>query len=188
MTPDFDEVFEAEFAALHRYLARRLGSAEAEDLTATTFATALSKWAELDPSRPVRPWLYGIATNLMRHYWRDERRKLAAYARTGLDPVVSDDLDDLLGKIDADARHRQIAGALRRLRDRDRELLLLHAWAELNDHELAEATGLPVGTVKSRLSRAKVKVAGAGTCSEGDPQEGSRPHPVLGRLRRTENG
>jgi DNA-directed RNA polymerase specialized sigma24 family protein len=56
-------------------------------LTAATFAAAYEGWARLDPERPLRPWLYGIAANLVRHHWRHERRMLRAYARTGADPV-----------------------------------------------------------------------------------------------------
>ena len=87
MGRSFEAVFETEFASLHRYLARRIGPAAADELAAETFAVALRNWDRLDPERPVRPWLYGIAANLMRHRWRTERRMLRAYAhrrRSGL--------------------------------------------------------------------------------------------------------
>jgi predicted RNA polymerase sigma factor len=67
MGRSFDDAFSAEFASLHGYLARRLGASAADDLAAETFAVALRNWDRLDPERPVRPWLYGIAANLMRH-------------------------------------------------------------------------------------------------------------------------
>ena len=72
----FDQVFDAEFESLHGYIARRLGASAADDLAAETFATAYRRWKDLDPSRPARLWLYGIASNLMRHHWRKERRML----------------------------------------------------------------------------------------------------------------
>jgi RNA polymerase sigma-70 factor (ECF subfamily) len=81
----FDEVFASEFGPLYGYVARRLGASVADDLTAETFAIAFRRWEDLDPARPVRPWLYGIASNLIRHEWRKERRMLRAYGRTGAD-------------------------------------------------------------------------------------------------------
>jgi RNA polymerase sigma factor (sigma-70 family) len=150
----FAESFRAEFPALHRYLRRRVGAAAADDLASETFAIAYARWESFDQSRPLRPWLYGIASNLARHQWRSERRKLLAYARTGVDPVTSD-LDDALGRVDADAQRRQLAAALATLRDEDRNILLLHAWAELTDAEVATALSLPIGTVKSRLHRTR---------------------------------
>jgi len=147
----FDAAFAAEFAPLHRYLARRVGAAAADDLAAETFTVAFRRWDRLDPERPVRPWLYGIAANLMRHHWRKERRMLRAYARTGVDPVFSED-----GEPAEDTR--ELAAALAELRHDEREILLLHAWAELTDTEIASALGIPAGTVKSRLSRTREKL------------------------------
>jgi RNA polymerase sigma-70 factor, ECF subfamily len=153
----FDDAFAAEFEALHGYVARRLGSSAADDLTAETFAVAFRRWREFDSSRPVRPWLYGIASNLMRHRWREERRMLRAFARTGLDPVLAEG-DTSLERVDAQGQRAALAAALADLRREEREILLLHAWGELSDAEIAEALRLPLGTVKSRLSRARSHV------------------------------
>jgi RNA polymerase sigma factor (sigma-70 family) len=154
MGRSFEAVFEADFASLHRYLARRVGAAAADELAAETLAAAFRNWDRLDPARPVRPWLYGIAANLMRHHWRKERRMLRAYARSGVDPVFADE-DAAVERADTDARHRELATALAGLRRDEREILLLRAWAELTDSEIADALGLPLGTVKSRLSRVR---------------------------------
>ena len=156
MGRSFEAAFDAEFASLHRYLARRVGAA-ADELAADTFAVAFRNWDRLDPERPVRPWLYGIAANLMRHHWRKERRMLRAYARSGVDPVCADE-DAAVERADADARHRELAAALATLQPVEREILLLRAWAELTDSEIAAALGLPLGTVKSRLSRARERL------------------------------
>jgi RNA polymerase sigma-70 factor (ECF subfamily) len=153
----FAEEFRSEYPPLHRYLARRLGSALADDLASETFATAYANWGRFDETRALRPWLYGIAANLLRHHWRSERRQLQAYARTGIDPV-SDDLDDTVQRVDADAGKRELAAALADLRDAERDIILLHAWAELSDREIAQALSLPIGTVKSRLHRARVQL------------------------------
>ncbi|HET6683485.1 MAG TPA: RNA polymerase sigma factor [Gaiella sp.] len=157
MALSFEEAFEAEFAPLHRYLRRRVGESTADDLAAQTFATAYAGWERFDPSRPLRPWLYGIAANLLRHHWRSERRMLRAYARTGVDPVVTDD-GETVERLDADAQHRLLAAALAELRPHDREILLLHAWAELSDTEIGAALSLPTGTVKSRLHRTRERL------------------------------
>ncbi|MGH3010013.1 MAG: RNA polymerase sigma factor [Gaiellaceae bacterium] len=157
MGRSFEAAFEAEFAPLHRYLARRVGASAADELAAETFSVAFRNWERLDPARPVRPWLYGIAVNLMRHHWRKERRMLRAYARTGVDPVFAED-EEAVERADADARQRELAAALAELRSDEREILLLHAWAELTDSEIADALGIPAGTVKSRLSRTREKL------------------------------
>lgn len=154
----FDQVFGAEYAPLRGYLYRRLGSAAADDLAAETFAIAYRRWDDLDPSRPVRPWLYGIAANLLRHHWRSERRMLRAYARSGLDPVVAQDDDASVERADAEAQKRALAAALAELRPDEREVLLLHTWADLTDAEIADALSLAIGTVKSRLSRARERM------------------------------
>jgi RNA polymerase sigma factor (sigma-70 family) len=152
VAPAFDEAFASEFPALHRYLRRRVGSSTADDLTSETFAIAFARWETFDQARPLRPWLYGIAANLARRHYRTEERQLRAYARTGVDPVL-DTADDSLSRANASAKRRALASALAALRPHDRELLLLNAWTELSDAEIAEALALPIGTVKSRLHR-----------------------------------
>lgn len=155
MSHAFDQVFEAEYGPLRAYLYRRLRSSAADDLAAETFAVAYRRWGDLDPSRPIRPWLYGISSNLLKHHWRKERRMLRAVARSGTDPIVEHDDDSSVERADAQAQRRALAAALAELRLVDREVLLLHAWADLTDTEMAEALSLPIGTIKSRLHRAR---------------------------------
>jgi RNA polymerase sigma-70 factor, ECF subfamily len=155
---DFAHVFRAEFPAVHRYLRRRVGRDAADDVAAATFAAAYAAWDRFDPARPVRPWLFGIATNLLRRHHRDEERKLRAYARTGVDPVGGVDESEVVRRLDANAEQRELALVLAELRPEEREILLLHAWAELGDEEIAAALALPPGTVKSRLHRARARI------------------------------
>jgi RNA polymerase sigma factor (sigma-70 family) len=156
MTVSFEQAFASEFTRLHRFLQRRVGAAAA-DLAAETFATAYANWERFDQERPIRPWLYGIAANHLRHHWRDERRMLRAFARTGVDPIVGEEEPDV-ARVEARERYREFAAAVAELRPREREMLLLHAWAELSDGEIAQALGVPVGTVKSRLSRIRERL------------------------------
>ena len=180
MRSGFAEAFRHEYPSLQRYLRRRVGSALADDLAAQTFATAYANWERFDRTRALRPWLYGIAANLLRHHWRTERRQLQAYARTGVD-VVANDLDHAVERADAEGRKRELAGALAELGDAERDILLLHAWAELTDREIAEALSLPLGTVKSRLHRTRALLrnrlsgsgqeqGGASLLAEGEPE------------------
>lgn len=169
MGRSFAQAFQDEYPPLRRYLRRRVGNALAEDLAAETFVTAYANWERFDETRALRPWLYGIAANLLRHHWRSERRQLHAYARTGVD-LVLEDCDDSLGRATADSKKREIAEALAELRVAEREILLLHAWAELTDVEIAEALSLPIGTVKSRLNRTRTRLRNqlAATGQEGN--------------------
>src|SRR5436190_16858986 len=104
MEESFHDVFEAEVVQLRRYLGRRLGVDVADDLTAETFAIAYRKWDRIDRQKPVRPWLYGIATKLVLHHRRKERRRLAALARSSVDPLVSNDDPSVVARIDASAQ------------------------------------------------------------------------------------
>ena len=79
----FEAVFTRHYAAVHRYAQQRVGVDAADEIAAETFLQAFDNRRRFDAAQPsARPWLLGIATNLMRRRWRDERRQLAAYART----------------------------------------------------------------------------------------------------------
>jgi RNA polymerase sigma factor (sigma-70 family) len=152
---DFEVIFDRHYESLRGFLGRRIAAHGAEDLAAETFVLAFANRERFDTSRSdARPWLYGIATNLLRHQHRTERRELQAYARTGVDPVL-DEEPEADERID-DSRHaRALAGALAALSDDERECLLLYAWADLTYGEVAEALEIAVGTVKSRIARAR---------------------------------
>lgn len=154
----FAEVFDREYPAVYRYLARRLPVAVAEDLASETFTRALEGFARFDPERGSRrAWIFGIATNLVSRHARDEVRALAAYARTGVDPVVhgDDGTDAAAARVDASSRGPALAAALAELRPEDRDVLLLVAHADFSYGEVAQALEIPVGTVRSRLHRAR---------------------------------
>lgn len=173
----FAHAFSAEYPALHRYLHRRLGREAADELAAETFATAYRSWERFDRERPLRPWLYGIATNLARHHWRSERRKLRAYARSGIDPVTPDADLEAIGRVDARALNRELASALAALRPAERDVLLLHAWAELSDAEIAAALSVPIGTVKSRLHRCRERMRNS-IAPVGQEPDVTTPPPI----------
>jgi RNA polymerase sigma factor (sigma-70 family) len=149
-------VFERHFDAIFRYLRRRVGRDLAEELAAETFAAAFASRHRFDSSAwDARPWLYGIAVNLLRHHYRTEERQLRAYARSAVDPLG---FEEPLDRIEAAASAAQVAQALAELTPIEREVLLLFAWADLSYSEIAEALEIPVGTVRSRLNRARRRV------------------------------
>ncbi|GAA3556839.1 MULTISPECIES: RNA polymerase sigma factor [Streptomyces] len=152
----FARLYDRYAPDIHRYAARRLGETAADDITADTFLTAFRIRARYDRTRPsARPWLYGIAANLIGKHRRAEVRALRALARTGHDPVAASWVEDTDSRV---AAQGPLADALASLSAGDRHVLLLVAWADLTYQEVAEALDLPVGTVRSRLNRARRKV------------------------------
>lgn len=152
----FATVFRRHAPDIHRYVVRRLGSTAAEDVVAETFLTAFRLRARYRPDRPdARPWLYGIATNLIGRHRRVEVRQYYALARTGLDPVTEPFTDRADARVSAGAENRRLAAALAKLPAGHRDALLLVAWGDLSYEQAAVALGVPVGTVRSRLSRAR---------------------------------
>jgi RNA polymerase sigma-70 factor (ECF subfamily) len=156
----FRAIFERHFEPIHRYAARRMGAALADDLTARVFTIAFERRRRFDLTAPdARPWLYGIASNLVRSDRRAERRQLAALSRLAAraDITGGDEGEGLVG-----GRERAcLARAVNRLDRRQRDVLLLHCWAGLSHAEIAVALGIPPGTVASRLSRARQRVRAA---------------------------
>jgi RNA polymerase sigma-70 factor (ECF subfamily) len=157
---DFEDAFRANFDPVYRFIARRVGADLADDLAAEVFATAYRRRASYQPALgSLRSWLYGIATNLLRAHWRTEQQLLDLDARLA---SASQWLPEPLQFADA-ANERLIAstiapviaGALAALNRDQREVLLLHAWAELSHDEIAAALGIAPGTARSRLSRAR---------------------------------
>ena len=146
----FAAIFDRHFDAVHGYAGRRLGRSLAEDVASETFIRAFDRRASFESSRvDARPWLFGIAANLMRRHWRTERRRLHALQR-----LESGGADEALrGEERAD-----LAAALDALPAREREALLLYALVDLSYDEIAEALDIPIGTVRSRLSRARDRI------------------------------
>src|SRR5262245_3566450 len=121
----FEPIFRRHFGAVHAYLHRRAGSELADELAAETFALAFERRASCRSTSTALPWLYGIATNLLRHRWRAESRQLRAFARSGVDRWARYEGDETGGS-PTDA---SLAAALAAMRPRERDALLLYAVA-----------------------------------------------------------
>lgn len=170
---DLADLFHRYGAELLRYCGRRVGPDHAEDVVAETFLTAHSTWHRFDPARSqgardaALPWLYGIATNILRRHRRSEVRAYRAMARAGA--VAGGDgagQGDVLAqraveRADAQRVRGRLAAVLARLPRRQRDVLLLHAVAELEYAEIAAALEIPLGSVRSALHRARAKVRAA---------------------------
>lgn len=155
----FERCFEELFPVVHRYLARRVGTALADDLAAETFATAYRRRKDYQPQRSsVRSWIYGIATNLLRNQWRAEQHLLYLDARLSADAELRQDLDLSEDRLTASWIAPKLAGALSELIAERRDVFLLHVWADLSTREIGDALGIPDGTVRSRLSRARAEL------------------------------
>ncbi|RMI41207.1 sigma-70 family RNA polymerase sigma factor [Actinomadura harenae] len=158
----FAGIFDRHYDAIHGYAARRLGPVAADDVAAETFLIAFDRRGDYDLRRPdARPWLYGIASNLIARRRRAEARHYTALARTGADGPSEGPEERAADRLDASAARRPLAAALADLNDGDRDVLLLVAWAGLTPTEAGEALGLPAGTIRSRLHRARTRVRAA---------------------------
>jgi RNA polymerase sigma-70 factor, ECF subfamily len=151
----FAPLFDRHAAAVHRYLARRIGE-PADDLLAETFLVAFRRRASYRPLQlEVRPWLFGIATNVLHRHVRQEERRYRALARARLLETGSHADDPSDDRLDAQALRSALAAALAALKAADRDALLLLAWAQLSYAEIAATLDIPIGTVRSRINRAR---------------------------------
>jgi RNA polymerase sigma-70 factor (ECF subfamily) len=154
----FAVVFDRHYEEIASYLSRRAGRVLAEELASETFVRAFAARAGYDLAYPdARPWLYGIANNLLRKHVRSEERRRRAYARALEQRAgfADDELDAVARRIDASAGAQIMAAELGRLSAPDRDTLLLFALTDLDYEGIAQATGVPVGTVRSRLHRVR---------------------------------
>jgi RNA polymerase sigma factor (sigma-70 family) len=155
----FEIVFRRYADQIQRYVSRRIGADAADDVVAETFLLAFRQRDRYDLSRAsARPWLYGIATNLIGRYRRTEIRHYRALARAGIDPVAESFTDRVDAAVSASAVNRRLAAALAALPAAHRDTLLLVAWGDLSHQEAAAALCVPAGTVRSRITRARSKL------------------------------
>lgn len=152
----FGELYDRHASVIYRYAARRAGDFAADDVTSETFLVAWEHLESYDLHRhDARPWLFGIATNLLRRHHRAEAKMLKAAAKASSRESITDDSDRIAAQVDATVATGRIARTLKSMAAIDRETLLLYAWADLTYEGIASAMDVPVGTVRSRLNRAR---------------------------------
>jgi RNA polymerase sigma-70 factor (ECF subfamily) len=167
----FEQLFDRHANAIFTFCLRRAGDrSAAEDLMSATFLHAWRRRADMQPATdgPV-PWLYGIAANLVRRHIRSVGRRQAAMARMPAPGPEPDPSEEIAGRLDDARRVDRTLGALRSLPESDQDLFVLCVWQHLSYEEAATALAIPVGTVRSRLSRARSRLR----LALGEPTGGS---------------
>jgi RNA polymerase sigma factor (sigma-70 family) len=155
----FGLLFERHGRAVYNFAFRRVANwAAAEDATSEVFLVAWRRRREVvftGELESVLPWLLGVATNHLRNVRRRAARAGAALDRLGIGDVESDFSDEILGRLADEAQMADVLRVLDALPEHERDVLALCAWSGLDYQEAAVALGVPVGTVRSRLSRAR---------------------------------
>ena len=161
---EFALLYRDHLPAMVRFMRRRLGEAEAEDAAADVFLRAYRSGIAADAWRvSPAPWLYGIASNVISERRRSERRRLRALARIAANVSQA---DPAIVSGDGWRLDASLLSALRRLKTKDRDALLLVVWGELSYDQAAEALAIPVGTLRSRIARARTALRGDLDCED----------------------
>jgi RNA polymerase sigma factor (sigma-70 family) len=174
----FGVLFERHAKPVYNYLFRRTADwALAEDLTSAVFLEAWRRRRDVRLERDLAlPWLLGVATNVLRNRRRSQWRYRAALARIPREQGA-DFADDADGRLDDERRMRVVLRSLGKLPKREQDVVALCAWADLSYEEAAAALGIPVGTVRSRLSRARAQLRELGD-EGGHEGDGKRAVPA----------
>jgi RNA polymerase sigma factor (sigma-70 family) len=160
----FEELFERHARRVYNYCFRCTADwTAAEDLTSAVFLEAWKKRRQLRLSTPAEsllPWLLGVATNLVRNRGRRIERFGRAMKELWVRQAARvDDNPDLVARAVDEERMATLLAAIRRLPRVEQEVLALYAWADLTYGEIAEALEVPIGTVRSRLARARKRLS-----------------------------
>jgi RNA polymerase sigma-70 factor (ECF subfamily) len=156
----FEAVFEQYHRTIYEYLARAVGPDRADEYAGDVFVAAFDARVRYDPTLgSVRGWLFGIAANIRRNRARSEGRSRRAWDRVGGERDTDDGGFEVVEEmLDYGKELAWVAEFLRELSDIDRDVLVLYAWGELTYPEIAQALGVEVGTVRSRLARARARL------------------------------
>lgn len=173
----FGLIFERHAKAVYNFSFRRTGSwSLAEDITSDVFLLAWRRRRAVVftvDCGSVLPWLYGVASNIVRNRRRSERRATAAFARLDATEAEADFSDDLVGRLGDERRMREVLAVVEQLASHEQEVLALCAWAGLSYEDCALALDIPVGTVRSRLARARAHLAELVAASGHEPNDES---------------
>ncbi|MEU9250562.1 RNA polymerase sigma factor [Streptomyces sp. NPDC048270] len=171
----FAEIYDAHAQAVYAHAVRMTADRTgAEDIVSLTFLEAWRLRDTLDSVTSHRAWLFGVATNVIRNTRRAARRHRDAIARLPPPDAVPDVADAVVSRIADAAQAAATLAVLKRLRRTDREVLLLHVWSGLSHDEVAQACGVPVGTVRSRLSRTRARLRTLAAAQLAEPPTSRR--------------
>lgn len=178
-TESFGTLFERHARTVYNHCFRRTASwADAEELVSTVFVEAWRRRGEVQPiGESMRPWLLGVANNVLRNHRRSQGRYRAALARLPRPGAQPDPADDVAGRLADEQQMRRVLALVEQLPRRDQEVLSLCAWAQLSYKEAAVVLDVAVGTVRSRLARARARLADLeGNLPAAVDTEGVEPH------------
>lgn len=161
---DAAEMYRVHVGTIHRYLSARVGPEVGEELTAQTFVEAWARRDSYDPERGAQgAWLMGIAANVLRHHFRQEGRRARAHLALSAQQRLVDLADTMQEEVSdglaAAERWASLRAAFGELSGPDREVLVLACHPDLSYAAMAEELEIPIGTLRSRLSRARRRLA-----------------------------
>lgn len=161
----FSAIFERHVRPVGGYIRRRVGQDAVDDVLSETFLVAFRRRGSFDQeAASALPWLLGIATRMVKRHRTAEVRQWRAFeASSTSEPGTESPHAASDSRLDAGAALRGLAPRIAALPARDRDVLLLHAWGDLTYEQIAEALGIPVGTVRSRLNRVRRRLAPPGS-------------------------
>jgi RNA polymerase sigma factor (sigma-70 family) len=167
----FASLYERHARKIYNYLFRRLADwSEAEDLTAVVFLEAFRRRADaVAVDGELSPWLYGVATNVLRNRRRAQWRHRRLLAQLAGEPRTRTEAD-LHGRVEATEQMRSLLAGIRRLPRSQQDVVALCVWSGLSYEEAATALRVPVGTIRSRLARARASLT--------EPETSPRHNPV----------
>jgi RNA polymerase sigma factor (sigma-70 family) len=177
----FGQLFDRHAGAVYSYLFRLTANwSEAEDLTSAVFLQAWRRRAQVVIDRDSSlPWLLGVARRLAQNSRRARTRYQAALARIGTHLAeggsAADPADAVVGRLDSEQQMARLRSAIARLPRHEREAVELCIWAELDQQAAAVTLGVKVGTVKSRLYRARRRLAFELGPAGGEQERGPLP-------------
>lgn len=155
----FDIVVRRHYDEIFVYFARAVGREEAADLTQQVFLVAFKRRRKFAGDDTARPWLFGIARNVLRRWYRTEGRRRRADGRLWGQAVIRPDFaEDADGRVSAEAVQNELRAALMALPRREREVFILYALGGLTYAEVADTADIPLGTVRSRIHRARLRL------------------------------
>ncbi len=165
----FGQLFRAYADAVYSYCFHQLGTwSTAEDATSIVFLEAWRCRAKaVAVSGSLRPWLLGVAKNVMRNQQRSARRYDAALYRLPPPPAEPDHAERVAERLDDERQMRQLINELMKLNRGVREAFILVTLEELSYAEAAVALGIRIGTVRSRVARARTHLKGIDTSTGG---------------------
>lgn len=171
----FAELFDRHARAVNAFATYRIGRNAAEDVLSETFLVAFRRRADFDlDADSAAPWLIGIASRLIRRHRAVEARNWRSFTASigGEEHSVLGGFDEAMTRVDAEREVRTLKARIAALTPKDRETLLLYAWQGMSYDEIAQALGVPVGTVRSRLNRVRRRLDSARKIEAFEKQQG----------------